>query len=142
MLQTRLFGKIKPHAAQVQPSVRAIVETVVRDEFGDTEFDDPTVLDYTVEVMLKKLDLMPGFLSVGMVFATAFFERAAVARRGRPFHKLEHEARSAHLASFKTAPISLLRDFTDFYTKMGIFVYCSRLEELEPARFGADKHRG
>ncbi len=126
----RLAGRLRPRARQVRATVEAIVDTVIRHEFGGTALFREDALDWTVEVMVGRIELMPSFLSLGMVALTALFDRLAQARTGRRFHALPADRRAALFDGWRRGPVSFMRDFTDFYTKMGIFVYCARIEEL------------
>ena len=129
----RLAGRLRPRARQVRATVEAIVDTVIRHEFGGTALFREDALDWTVDVMVGRIELMPSFLSLGMVALTALFDRTAQARTGRRFHALPRERRAALFDAWRRSRVSFLRDFTDFYTKMGIFVYCARIEELAAA---------
>ena len=79
--------------------------------------------------MSERIRMMPQFMGAGMVGLTAAFDLYGLLRTGRRFRKQRPEQRRAQLAQWKHGPVGLGRSFVDFYEKMGIFVYYSRMEE-------------
>lgn len=115
----------------IQPILRTILETVIRQEVGGEP--DAALVDETARLMSEKLAAMPRYLGIGMVFATWAFDGWAVATAGRPFRLLPPERRELALDRWRNSRFGLMRSFTDFYGKMGIFVYYSIVEERHAA---------
>ncbi len=122
-----LDGDLATVRRSLWPLMRVIVDTVLR---GEVEGEpDPVLVDDTTRLLSEKLVAMPRYLGIGMVGATWTFNQWAISTAGRPFDRLPPEGRRLALARWQTSRFGLMRSFTDFYGKMGIFLYYSLLEE-------------
>lgn len=68
---------------------------------------------------------MPHALAPGMVTLTALFDVLAVARFGRPFHRLPLAARRRHLLSWRRSRIDAFRSFAKFHETFAMFHHFS-----------------
>lgn len=116
------------------PAVRGVLEAVVADAVGGPEKVDPQILKTTTDRMMERLGLMPTFLGVPMAGATVVFDAMGILYAGRPFRSQPTPSRHKQMESWRNAPIGFLRNYLDFWEKMGVFVYFSTLEEKESHR--------
>ena len=82
---------------------------------------DDAFLAGATQDMKARVAGMPRYMGAGitalaLVFASTGYERWSAARR------------LAFLHRWRTSPLSPMRDFVEFYEKMGTFVYWSRVE--------------
>lgn len=120
-------------ARLLEPTVSALVDSVTADVYEERRADAASLHDETTRVLIHKLQGMPRHLSLPMQGLTLAFDWAGVISAGRPFHRQSLQQRQRQLRAWKNGPIGLLRTFVDFYEKMGVFVYCSTVEEREQA---------
>lgn len=114
-----------PRLPGLEPAVAALVEHVV----SSLAEPDPHLLTTTAAAMHGRLGMMPRFLGLPMAAATLAFDWSGVAVGGRPFRRLDPEARRRLVAAWRRAPVGFCRDFLDFYEKMASFLYFSLEEE-------------
>jgi len=119
---------------QVTPVVKSLIQSVVSEELGTDHPDHAQHIDDTTTVMTERIEMMPTFLSMPMVLMTAVFDAYGVTRKGKPFHRQTLEQQIQQVHQWKHSPIGSLRDFIDFYEKMGTFVYYCQLENTELGR--------
>jgi hypothetical protein len=109
--------------------VSGLAEAIIAAEVGRGEHSDPVHVLKTGELLLQRITQMPPHLSFGMLILVLSFDRFCRSRAGGPVAKLSNPARLEMLGSWKTSPIGPLRQFVQFYEKMGSFVYYSCVEE-------------
>ncbi len=117
----------------VEPVVDSLVDTVLCSELGKDALDEGVrFVPETRDMLIYKLEHMPEFFGLGMFGVTIAFDAYGAARAGgTPFRKQSLEERRARLEEWKSSPVGLFRSFTQFYEKMGSFVYYSFIEEVE-----------
>jgi hypothetical protein len=100
-----------------------VVSTLIQDLVDpDGRGLDPAHLAGAVLDMKSRLAGMPRYMGAGMVGLTVLFARVGYASAPR-------EARLARLERWRRGPVSLQRDFVEFWEKMGTFTYYSRVEK-------------
>lgn len=114
-------------------AVQSLVEAVVQDAIGPARSPDPEALREAVAVMNRRLRMMPTFLGTPMMGASLVFDWSGLLFAGSRFHRQQPDRRGRQLRWWRNAPLGFLRDFMDFYGKMGVFAYFSELEEREKA---------
>ena len=117
----------------VSPVVERLVDTVLCAELGHEQLPaDLRFVDETRDMLIYKLEHMPEFFGLGMFGVTLAFDAYGAAKGwGVPFRKQPLAERRARLEEWKASPVGLFRSFTQFYEKMGSFVYHSYVEEAE-----------
>lgn len=117
----------------VVPVVESLVDTVLCTELGREELgEEVRFVPETRDMLVYKLEHMPEFFGLGMFGVTLAFDAYGAARSGgTPFRRLPLTERRARLDEWKASPVGLFRSFTQFYEKMGSFVYYSFIEEAE-----------
>ena len=116
---------------RVRPVIDSLVDTVLCAELGREELSGERFVDETAAMLHHKLEHMPELFGLGMLGVTLAFDTTARARGGRPFRKQDLVDHQRCLDAWKRSPIGLLRSFTQFYEKMGTFVYYSHVEEAD-----------
>ena len=109
--------------ARLRPVVRALLHDLVAEEFG-LEF-----LDEATERLLARIRGMPPHLGSGMALLTLLWDYSSVAEIGHRAHQLAPSIRRERFASWKDGRIGPFRDWTQFYEKMGVFVFFSTMED-------------
>lgn len=116
------------------PVVSGLAEAVIAAEVGQTDLTGHPHVAQTGSILLKRITQMPPHLSVGMLVLVLSFDRYCRARAGSGVAGLDNRRRQEMLGRWKVSPVGPLRQFVQFYEKMGTFVYYSCLEEeLMPA---------
>lgn len=82
---------------------------------------DSTFLAGAAQDMKARVAGMPRYMGAGITALTL-----ALASTG--YQRWPQDRRLGLLSRLRTAPVSPLRDFIEFYEKMGTFVYYSRVE--------------
>ena len=111
------------------PVISGLAEAVIAAEVGRGEHSSPEHIRKTGEVLLQRISQMPPHLSFGMMVLVLSFNRFCRARAGQAVAELSNDERLQMLGLWKTSPIGPLRQFVQFYEKMGSFVYYSCVEE-------------
>jgi len=111
------------------PVVSGLAEAVISAEVGRGEQSNPEHIRKTGEVLLQRIRQMPPHLSFGMMVLVLSFDRFCRGRAGRAVADLSNAERLEMLGSWEVSPIGPLRQFVQFYEKMGSFVYYSCVEE-------------
>lgn len=108
----------------------ALVSTLIQD-LVDPEGRglDPAHVAAAVGDMKARLRYMPRYMGMGMLGLTLAFSRVGYAG-------LPREARLARIERWRKGPVSLQRDFVEFWEKMSTFTYWSRVEKAELAAEG------
>ena len=114
---------------RASPTVSGLVEAVIAAEVGRAEVSDLPHVTETGEILLARITQMPPHLSLGMLTLVLSFDRYCRTRAGKRVADLSIQDRQRMLTAWKNAPIGPLRQFVQFYEKMGTFVYYSCLEE-------------
>ncbi|HJN72413.1 MAG TPA: hypothetical protein QGF58_00650 [Myxococcota bacterium] len=109
--------------ARLRPVVRALLHDLVAEEFGLQFLDEAT------ERLLARIRGMPPHLGGGMAMLTLMWDLSSVAEVGHRAHQLAPSLRRERFASWKTGPVGPCRDWTQFYEKMGVFVFFSTMED-------------
>jgi len=109
--------------ARLRPVVRALLSDLVAEEFG------PEFLDEATERLLRRIRCMPPHLGTGMAMLTLMWDYSSVAEVGHRAHQLAPSLRRERFSAWKTGPIGPFRDWTQFYEKMGVFVFFSTMED-------------
>ena len=123
-------AKLKP---LVFPTILGLARSIVALEVGADRIDGTPFLAETAEGLFRKMVLMPPHLGAGMIGLTLGFAGHAVGACGKPFSQLPLERQREILDGWKYSPVSLTRDFVQFYEKMGVFIWYSLVEEAELA---------
>lgn len=110
------------------PVLQPLLHTIVSAELGEGAAMDAAVLARTVQTMQGKLLQMPRYMGMGIAALTLVFDRDG--RRFGPgrFRDNPPAARRAQAQAWRNSRLPLMRDFMDFFGKMGIFVYWSHHE--------------
>lgn len=87
---------------------------------------DAACLAGAVQDMKGRVRGMPRYMGLGMTALSGVFLGAGYTRAARP-------RRLARIEAMRRAPVSLLRDFVEFWEKMGTFTYWSRVEHAQQA---------
>lgn len=90
---------------------------------------DPAHVAGAAGDMQARLRYMPSYMGAGMTGLTLVFARVGYA-------SLPRERRLARIERWRKGPVSLQRDFVEFWEKMGTFTYWSRVEKAELAAHG------
>ena len=111
----------------MEPIVAQLVRDVVAEEFGGEIY-----VPETTARLVQKIGLMPPHLGAGMVGLTFVFDGLGRVRGGA-YAQLDEAARRQHLQTWRKAPVGVMRDWVQFYEKMGTFVYWSVVEAHDEA---------
>ncbi|MFT5686712.1 MAG: hypothetical protein ACI8RZ_007668 [Myxococcota bacterium] len=111
------------------PVVSGLAEAVIAAEVGLSDLTGVSHVTETGAILLKRITQMPPHLSVGMLVLVLSFDRYCRARAGSGVAGLDNGRRTEMLGKWKVSPIGPLRQFVQFYEKMGTFVYYSCVEE-------------
>lgn len=109
--------------ARLRPIVRNVLRDLVAEEFGTEHLEQAT------DRLLHRIGAMPPHLGAGIAVLTLTYESHGVARYGQAMHALPADKRRRLFKKWKTSPVGPLRDWTQFYEKMGVFVYWSTMED-------------
>ena len=109
--------------ARLRPVVRALLSDLVAEEFG------PEFLDEATERLLTRIRGMPPHLGVGMAMLTVMWDMSSVPEVGHRAHQLAPSLRRERFVSWKNGRVGPFRDWTQFYEKMGVFVFFSTMED-------------
>jgi hypothetical protein len=115
--------------AEHSPVVRGLVEAVLLEE-GSTSEQTARRVDATAAVLDRKIRAMPRFMALGMAVLLWVFDWYGVLRAGRRFRSQAHAARRRRVGEWAGAPLGPMRDFVEFFRRMGTFVWFS-LEAAE-----------
>jgi len=111
-------------AAEHSPVVRGLVEAVLLE--GSAHGDEVAArLDQTAAVLTRKIRAMPRFMALGMTVLLWVFDWYGLIRAGRRFRSQAHAARQMRVGEWSRAPIGPMRDFVEFFRRMGTFVWFS-----------------
>ncbi|MES2644417.1 MAG: hypothetical protein V4850_33330 [Myxococcota bacterium] len=104
-------------------TVDAAVSTLI-DDLLDPHGEglDPTFLAGATQDMKGRVRGMPTYMGAGMAALTVLFVASGYTR-------LPKARRVARIESWRRSPISLQRDFVEFWEKMSTFTYFSRVEK-------------
>ena len=83
---------------------------------------DAACLAGATQDMKGRVRGMPRYMGGGMAALTVLFVANGYTRRPK-------EKRVAQIEQWRTSPVSLQRDFVEFWEKMGTFTYWSRVEK-------------
>ncbi len=108
---------------RLEPVVEALLHDLVVDEFQGHAY-----LDQTRDRLIHKIRQMPPHLGFGMVAMTLAWDAYGVSRGGQPSHLQPVEQRKARFREWRDGPV-LLQTWSQFYEKMGVFVYWSTVED-------------
>jgi len=111
------------------PVVRGLVEAVLLEETAE----DGKVserLDATATVLDRKIRCMPRFMALGMAVLLWAFDWYGLLRAGRRFRAQGLAARQRRVQEWARSPVGPMRDFIEFFRRMGTFVWFS-LEAAE-----------
>lgn len=103
----------------IQPVVRGLVDGLLND--GQA----PVAVDQTAEILVRKIDAMPGLMRFGMRVLLMVFDWYALFRSGRRFRSSSIEWQRKRIAEWANAPVGPCRDMVEFHRKMGTFVSMS-----------------
>ena len=109
--------------ARLRPVVRNLLLDLVAEEFGTDHLEEST------DRLLHRIAEMPPHLGAGMAMLTLMYESHGIARYGQAMHALAPEKRRRMFSRWKDSPVGPMRDWTQFYEKMGVFVYWSTMED-------------
>jgi hypothetical protein len=110
--------------SSASPVVLGLVEAVLL----DTPATGGPALDRLVQTALildRKIRAMPRFMALGMAVLIWAFDWYGLVRSGRRFRGQGLEARRARVAEWAGSPIGPMRDFVEFFRRMGTFVWFS-----------------
>lgn len=100
----------------------AIVSTLLEDLLDpEGRGLDPGFLAGATSDMLARVRIMPRYMGTGIVALTLLFGLGGYTR-------MPKAKRVRRIERWRRSPVSPLRDFVEFYEKMGTFVYYSRME--------------
>jgi len=119
----------KKLSRRAAPVVSGLAEAVISAEVGQSEISGLPHIAQTGEILLKRITQMPPHLSVGMLILVLSFDAFCRAKAGKGVAALDNTGRQEMLMRWKDSPIGPLRQFVQFYEKMGSFVYYSCVEE-------------
>ena len=111
-------------SAEFSPVVRGLVEAGLLEQ----EADDGVVrarVEQTSAVLDRKIRAMPRFMALGMAVLLWVFDWYGVLRSGRRFRAQPHAARCLRVGEWAASPIGPMRDFVEFFRRMGTFVWFS-----------------
>ncbi len=111
-------------AAEHSPIVRGLVEAVLMDAAATCD-EDAARIEQTAAVLDRKIRAMPRFMALGMSVLLQVFDWYGFLRAGRRFRSQPHSARRARVGEWAGAPIGPMRDFVEFFRRMGTFVWFS-----------------
>ena len=111
------------------PHVRSIVTSVVATLIPDLEA--PPDLEsnadaFAVAFVIMQVDRMPAHLRAAMLALETIFDAGAIARHGKPFHRLGAARRRAYLATWTTSKLGVRRDFVRFHRSLTVFALYSK----------------
>ncbi len=111
------------------PPLRSVVASVVATLIPEIEV--PADLQnnadaFAVAFVITQIDRMPAHLRAAMLALETLFDAGAIARYGKPFHRLSEARRRAYLASWTNAKLGVRRDFVRFHRSLTIFALYSK----------------
>ena len=84
-------------------------------------------LNSVTEVIWLKIQSMPRYLGIPMVFLTIVFDFYGLIIKGQRFHKQHPQIRSQLIQNWKNSSVTVFNDFIRFYETLTIFIcYSSR----------------
>jgi hypothetical protein len=120
----KLIAPMRESALErLEPVVEALLCDLVVDEFHGHAY-----LPQTRDRLLHKIRQMPPHLGLGMVGLTLAWDAYGVGRGGKPSHLQPVDQRKQRFHEWREGPV-LLQTWTQFYEKMGVFVYWSTVED-------------
>lgn len=111
-------------AAQRSPVVRGLVDAVLLDGPAE-DAADLQRLDQTATVLDHKIRAMPRFMALGMAVLLWVFDWYGLLRAGRRFRSQTLDCQQMRVGEWARAPIGPMRDFVEFFRRMGTFVWFS-----------------
>ena len=96
---------------------------------------DTACLAGATQDMKGRVQGMPRYMGVGMTALTGLF-------LGSGYTMLPKERRVRRIQRWRTSPISIQRDFVEFWEKMGTFTYWSRIEARDHHAYPASGPEG
>ena len=100
-----------------------VIRTLLEDLLDPTGRGlDAACLNGAIEDMRGRVRGMPRYMGAGMTALTLTFALTG-------YTHLPKERRVARLDAWRKGPVSLMRDFVEFWEKMGTFTYWSRVEK-------------
>ncbi len=111
-----------PEARSVDGAVRLLLLDLL--DPASHGLDAGCLADATQD-MKGRVRHMPRYLGAGMQILTAMF-------LGSGYTFLPKASRVARIQRWRTSPLSIQRDFIEFWEKMGTFTYWSRVEASRP----------
>ena len=104
-------------------NVDAVVQTLLEDLLDPRGRGlDAACLAGAAQDMKGRVRGMPRYMGAGMTALTVIFVATGYVRLSKP-------RRVARIEKWRTSPVSLQRDFVEFWEKMGTFTYWSRVEK-------------
>ena len=100
---------------------QAVLTQAMRRDFPD---DDPGLVQ-TARILCRKIAAMPVLLRGPMTVLVLMFDAYGIAIAGRPFNRQSLIQRRRQVEQWAQSPVSISRQFVQFFTKMGVFIYCS-----------------
>lgn len=97
-------------------AIRALVEAVARRERGDAAQPD-----VALRFVTDSLAGMPGYLRPPLHLATLAFDAWPIVSRGRPFHRLGHEARLRQIDAWERSVLGPCRMLMTLYVSLTLF---------------------
>ena len=111
-------------SAERSPVVRGLVEAVLLEGAAENEAEKSR-LDETADVLEHKIRAMPRFMALGMAVLWSVFDWYGVLRSGRRFRSQALDSQQMRVSEWARAPIGPMRDFVEFFRRMGTFVWFS-----------------
>ncbi len=84
---------------------------------------DPRILAGATRDMQGRTRIMPRYLGTGIRALTLVF--------GAGYVRLPKQRRVARIERWRTSPLSPMRDWVDFFEKMGTFAYYTNVEHAQ-----------
>lgn len=107
-----------------EATVSAVCYSIVEERCpraGDEEFPQNRVVAFVIGQIKRS----PDYLRPPLKLLTLVFDWAAIVRRGRPFHRLEHTARWQHVERLRRSRFGVKRDLIRFFESLVIFAWHS-----------------
>jgi len=112
-----------------EETVSALCYSIIRERCGppgpEAEFPNNRV----VRFVLEQHGRMPDFLRFGLRELTVLFDLCGLLRRGRPFHRWDHEQRLKQIAAWRSSSLGFRRDLIKFYESLVVFCWYSIAHE-------------
>jgi hypothetical protein len=111
-------------ASEHSPVIRGLVEAVLLEQPAEAGAVAER-LDQTAVILDQKIRAMPRFMALGMAVLLWVFDWYGLLRGGRRFRSQALEARRKRVGEWAGAPLGPMRDFVEFFRRMGTFVWFS-----------------